>query len=110
MLLVIVAAGPFGLGVPAIQTLLFLKLSVAGHLTYFMARTRGAFWSSRPATIVLLAVVGTQLLATVIALTGFLMPSIGMREVALAWGWSIAWLFVIDSVKVLVNRRLGQGA
>ena len=32
-----------------IQTLIYLKLSVAGHLTIFVTRTRGPFWSTRPA-------------------------------------------------------------
>ena len=36
-----------------IQTLMFLKLSVAGHLTIFLTRTRGPFWSTRPAPILL---------------------------------------------------------
>ena len=30
-----------------IQTLMYLKLSVAGHLTIFLTRTRGPFWSIR---------------------------------------------------------------
>ena len=50
-----------------IQTLMYLKLSVAGHLTIFVTRTRGPFWSRRPAPILLGAVLGTQILATVIA-------------------------------------------
>ena len=39
-----------------IQTLMYLKLSVAGHLTIFLTRTRGPFWSIRPARILLMAV------------------------------------------------------
>ena len=31
------------------QTMMYLKLSVAGHLTIFLTRTRGPFWSIRPA-------------------------------------------------------------
>ncbi|MGN6627041.1 MAG: plasma-membrane proton-efflux P-type ATPase, partial [Tepidisphaeraceae bacterium] len=42
-----------------IQTLMYLKLSVAGHLTIFVTRTRGPFWSIRPAKVLLVAVVGT---------------------------------------------------
>ena len=42
-----------------VQTLMYLKLSVAGHLTIFLTRTRGPFWSIRPAKILLIAVVGT---------------------------------------------------
>ena len=50
-----------------IQTLMYLKLSVAGHLTIFLTRTRGPFWSVGPARILLLAVLGTQMVATLIA-------------------------------------------
>ena len=55
-----------------IQTLMFLKLSVAGHLTIFVTRTRGPFWSIRPAPIAG-PVLGTQIVATLIAVYGFLM-------------------------------------
>lgn len=34
-----------------IQTLMYLKLSIAGHLTIFLTRTRGPFWSIKPARI-----------------------------------------------------------
>ena len=53
-----------------IQTLMYLKLSVAGHLTIFLTRTRGPFWSIRPARILWMAVLGTQTVATLIAVYG----------------------------------------
>ena len=49
---------------------MYLKLSVAGHLTIFLTRTRGPFWSIRPARILLIAVFGTQAIATLIAVYG----------------------------------------
>ena len=54
----------FDLGHPRLQTLMYLMLSVAGHLTIFLTRTRGPFWSIRPARILLIAVLGTQVLAS----------------------------------------------
>ena len=66
-----------------IQTLMYLKLSVAGHLTIFLTRTRGPFWSTpRPARAVLIAVFGTQTLATLIAVYGVFMTPLG-------WGWAL---------------------
>jgi H+-transporting ATPase len=41
-----------------IQTLMCLKLSVAGHPTIFLTRTRGPFWSIRPARVLWIAVLG----------------------------------------------------
>ena len=43
----------FHLNREVIQTLMYLKLSVAGHLTIFVTRTRGPFWSTRPAPVLL---------------------------------------------------------
>ena len=58
------------LGHPQLQTMMYLMLSVAGHLTIFQTRTRGPWWSTRPAWILLAAVIGTQALATLIAVYG----------------------------------------
>jgi magnesium-transporting ATPase (P-type) len=65
-----------------IQTLMYLKLSVAGHLTIFLTRTRGPFWSIHPARILWAAVLGTQILATLIAVYGVFMTPLG-------WGWAL---------------------
>lgn len=35
--------GPLGLADAEVQTMTYLKLSVAGHLTVFVARTQGPF-------------------------------------------------------------------
>jgi H+-transporting ATPase len=60
-----------------LQTLMYLMLSVAGHLTIFQTRTRGPFWSIRPARILWVAVLGTQTLATLIAVYGLFMTPLG---------------------------------
>jgi H+-transporting ATPase len=87
-----------------IQTILYLKLSVAGHLTIFIARTRGPFWSIRPATSLLLAVLTTQFIATLVAVYGVLMAPIGWGTAILVWGYSLVWFFVNDAVKLLTYR------
>jgi H+-transporting ATPase len=87
-----------------IQTLMYLKLSVAGHFKIFLTRTRGPFWSNRPARILVLAVFGTQILATLVAVFGILMPPIGWGWALLAWGYSLAWFLVNDRVKLLAYR------
>jgi H+-transporting ATPase len=92
---------------PEIQTLLYLKLSVAGHLTLFVARTRGRLWSEPyPARILLIAVIGTQILATLIAGFGLLMRPLRWELVALAWGYALIWILLLDQLKLLAYRRL----
>ena len=75
----------FDLGHPRVQTLMYLMLSVAGHLTIFLTRTRGPFWSIRPARILLIAVVGTQAIATLIAVYGLFMTPLGWKWAAAVW-------------------------
>jgi H+-transporting ATPase len=87
-----------------IQTLMYLKLSVAGHLTIFLTRTRGPFWSIRPARILWIAVLGTQALATLIAVYGLFMTPLGWGWGAFVWGYALVWFLVNDRVKLLAYR------
>ena len=87
-----------------IQTLMYLKLSVAGHMTIFLTRTRGPFWTIRPAWILLFAVIGTQLVATLTAVYGVFMTPIGWGWALFVWGYALVWFFVNDRVKLLAYR------
>jgi len=87
-----------------IQTLMYLKLSIAGHLTIFLTRTRGPFWSIRPARILWVAVVGTQTVATLIAVYGLFMTPLGWGWAAFVWGYALAWALLNDRVKLLAYR------
>jgi len=91
---------------PHLQTLMYLMLSVAGHLTIFLTRTRGPFWSIRPAPILWMAVLGTQLAATLIAVYGFLMAPLGWGWALIVWGYAVVWFLVSDRVKLLAYRIL----
>lgn len=87
-----------------IQTLMYLKLSVAGHLTIFLTRTRGPFWSIRPSSVLLLAVVGTQIVATLIAVYGVFMTPLGWGWALFVWGYALVWFLVNDRVKLFAYK------
>jgi H+-transporting ATPase len=87
-----------------LQPMMYLMLSVAGHLTIFLTRTRGPFWSIAPARILWMAVLGTQILATFIAVYGFLMPPLGWGWAGFVWGYALIWALVSDQVKLLAYR------
>ena len=91
-----------------LQTLMYLMLSVAGHLTIFQTRTRGPFWSIRPARILWIAVLGTQAVATLIAVYGLFMTPLGWGWAAFVWLYALAWFFVTDRVKLLAYRLLDR--
>jgi H+-transporting ATPase len=84
-----------------VQTLMYLKLSVAGHLTIFLTRTRGPFWSIRPAKILWIAVLGTQTIATLIAVYGLFMAPLGWRYAGIVWGYALVWFLLNDRLKLL---------
>ena len=87
-----------------IQTLMYLKLSVAGHLTIFLTRTRGPFWSIRPARILWIAVLGTQIVATLIAVYGFFMTPLGWGWAGFVWGYALIWFLLNDRLKLLAYK------
>ena len=96
----------FHLSRDVIQSFMYLKLSVAGHLTIFITRTRGPFWSHRPARILLIAVFGTQAIATLIAVYGVFMTPIGWGWALAVWGYAVAWFLVNDRIKLAAYRTL----
>jgi H+-transporting ATPase len=98
----------FNLDRAHIQTLMYLKLSVAGHLTIFLTRTRGPFWSIRPARILWAAVVGTQIVATLIAVYGLFMTPLGWGWALFVWGYALAWFLVNDRLKLLAYKIFNQ--
>ena len=105
---VVAAFGLFYLGERAfhlsrdmVQTLMYLKLSVAGHLTIFLTRTRGPFWSIAPAKILWMAVLGTQCVATLIAVYGIFMAPLGWKWAGFVWIYAISWALMNDRIKLL---------
>jgi H+-transporting ATPase len=97
----------FKLGHPQLQTMMYLKLSVAGHLTIFLTRTRGPWWSTRPAWILLAAVCGTQTLATLIAVYGAgLVTPLGWHYAGIVWVYALACFLITDPVKLLAYKVL----
>ncbi len=96
------------LPIAMIQTLIFLKLVVAGHSTLLIARNRDRFWKKPyPSKPLLLAVLGTDLIATILAGFGILLPSLGWKLVGFVWLYAIIWMFINDFVKVYVIRKIG---
>jgi len=93
----------------ASQTALYLGISLAGHLTLLVTRTRRAFWSLAPSAVLLGSIVIAQILATLVALFGVFMAPVTWQLALVIWIWSLAWFLVEDNVKlgmyVLLDRR-----
>ena len=91
-----------------VQTMMYLKLSVAGHLTIFLTRTRGPFYSIRPANILWIAVLGTQIIATLIAVFGLFMTPLGWGWAGFVWGYALVWFIINDRIKLLAYKILNR--
>jgi H+-transporting ATPase len=105
--LFMIGARVLQLGHPQLQTMMYLMLSVAGHLTIFQTRTRGPWWSTRPAWILLAAVCGTQAIATLIAVYGAgLVAPLGWTYSGLVWAYAFAWFLLTDPLKLLAYKVL----
>ncbi|MFL7793349.1 MAG: plasma-membrane proton-efflux P-type ATPase [Anaerolineae bacterium] len=95
----------FNLPRDMIQSLIYLKLSVAGHLTIFLTRTRGPFWSPPlPSKILLGAVLVTQAIATLITVYGVFMTPLGWKWALVVWAYALAWFLVNDRIKLAAYR------
>jgi H+-transporting ATPase len=76
-------------------------------LTNFQTRTRGPWWSTRPAWILLAAVGGTQAAATLIAVYGFgLVIPLSWKYAGIVWGYAFFWFLVGDPLKLLTYKVL----
>jgi H+-transporting ATPase len=99
-----------GLSIAVVQSLIFLKLAVAGHLTIFVSRTRGPFWSVKPGSALLWSAIITKAIATVIVAVGIGVEPIGWYLAGVVWLYSIVEeLVIMDWVKVRVYRLIDHG-
>jgi H+-transporting ATPase len=90
-----------------LQSFIYLKLAVAGHLTLLVVRTPGPFLSKpHPARILLTAILGTQIVAVLIVAFGFLVEPIPWSHVGLIWGYCLVWVFIEDWAKLQLYRHL----
>jgi H+-transporting ATPase len=110
--LLVIAKSYLNLTVPEIQTLIFLKLAVAGHLTLFVARTKRPFLKKPyPSALLLWSAIGTKLLVTLFVAYGFgLIAPISWANIGLVWAYCVAWIFIEDWAKLYVYHRLDLAA
>ncbi|HEY6317562.1 MAG TPA: plasma-membrane proton-efflux P-type ATPase [Acidimicrobiia bacterium] len=99
------ARGVFHLGLAQAQTLIFLMLVFSGQATVYVVRERDRFWRSRPAPWLLAATTFDVIVVTLLAWRGVLMTSLALPYVALVLGIAVAFMFLMDPVKVAVLRR-----
>jgi H+-transporting ATPase len=92
-----------------LQSFIFLKLAIAGHLTIFVARNREHFWSPPPGKLLFWAAVVTKVLATLVAVYGFYISPIGWKLAGFVWIYALMAFVITDFMKVklyeIMDRR-----
>lgn len=94
-----------------VQTAMFLKLSIGGHMLFFCARNRRSWWRPpAPSRSLLAAILGTMLISTTISTVGLgsLLPRLPIAFVGLTWMWCLVWMQITDGVKLFTYRVLDK--
>ena len=91
----------------ALQSFIFLKLAIAGHLTIFITRTKDHFWSSpRPSGLLFWSTVITKILATLIVVYGIFVVAIGWKLAIFIWVYALIAFIITDFIKVYSYKLL----
>lgn len=107
--LLFLAREVFQIGMPELQTVIFLKLVVAGHLTLLIARTKKSFFTKPyPSVILFSAIMGTQLIAALIAGFGWFIAPIPWIYIGYIWVYALVWMLVLDWFKLQTYRNLSR--
>ncbi len=93
-----------------IQTLIFVKLDVAGHSTLYLTRAgKYHFWHKPyPSLKFFIPAFGSRIIGTLIAVYGIFMQPIGWKYAGYIWLYAIAWWIFNDYVKVIAYKILDK--
>ncbi len=95
------------LPLPVVQSLIFLKLLVSGHLTIYLTRNKGAMWDRPwPSWKFVVPCESTKVVGTLAVVYGWFMAASGWPLVLLVWGYTLVTFFIASGVKIAVYRML----
>jgi H+-transporting ATPase len=94
------------LDVETMRSLTFLTLVLAGQATNLVLREHDHVWHSRPAAILVVAMIAAAALATAFAWAGWFMAALPGWMVIALYGTTVGYGLALDAVKVAMLRRL----
>jgi len=93
----------------AVQTLIFLKLLVAGHMTIYLTRNIGKIWDRPwPSWKLIVTTETTQVVGTLAAVYGWFVTPIGWAYALGIWGYALVWFLINSFVKIRVYRLMHE--
>ncbi len=105
LLLYFLALNFLRLPLSVVQTLFFLKLTISGHMLIYVAHTEERWWRYLPSSAVIIATSATQAIATLFAITGWLMPApISWPLAVFVWAWAFFFMQITEATKLARER------
>jgi H+-transporting ATPase len=95
------------LDVGTLQTLTVVTLVFSGQALFYVARERQHLWSSWPGKWLIISSAVDLTLISFLAINGVLMKPLAIAIVAGLFAAAIIFSFLLDSVKLVLFRRLG---
>lgn len=90
-----------------VQSFIFLKLVIAGHLTIFITRVEDHFWQKPyPSLLFFSTTFITKIIGTLFAVYGIFLMPIGWKYALWIWSYALAWFVFNDFVKVSVYKLM----
>ena len=92
---------------PVVQSLVFLKLLVAGHMTIYLTRNKGPIWERPwPSWRLIVPCEATQLFGTLAVVYGWFMAPTGWMLALFVWGYALMFFMVASAIKIGTYRLL----
>jgi H+-transporting ATPase len=91
-----------------IQTLIFVKLDVAGHSTIYVTRSGDKhFWKKPyPSLKFFVPAFSTRIIGTLIAIFGIFMTPVSWQDIGYIWIYATVWFIFNDYIKVWTYKLL----
>merc|ERR1719387_243170 len=88
------------------QSCMFLQISNSSAILIFNARTQGFSFLSKPAIELFMSAVVSQVFVNYMLLFsgGFIVAQLAPVDIGLIWAYDLAWLIIIDLVKMTIIR------
>ncbi|KAK3815630.1 MAG: H(+)-ATPase [Linnemannia elongata] len=87
-----------------LDSIMYLHISSAPHFLIFSTRLKGFFWQSMPSLMFTVVIVGTQVVALLMVIFGWLTPQVPVGEAMAVFGISFVSCVALDVIKVLVFK------
>ncbi|KAF9121902.1 hypothetical protein BGX30_002310 [Mortierella sp. GBA39] len=87
-----------------LDSIMYLHISSAPHFLIFSTRLKGYFWQSMPSLMFTIVIVGTQVVALLMVIFGWLTPKVPVDQALAVFGISFVSCVVLDVIKVLVFK------